>query len=84
MHKHYSSNWLIIKKHIELRSTYQVWEEGFHPKLIQSESMMKEKIDYIHHNPVKRGYVEEAAHWRYSSAKDYMGIEGLLEVERVW
>jgi hypothetical protein len=46
--------------------------------------MMKEKIDYIHHNPVKRGYVEEAVHWRYSSAKDYMGIEGLLEVERVW
>ena len=52
--------------------------------VLQSESMMKEKIDYIHHNPVKRGYVEEAAHWRYSSAKDYMGIECLLEVERVW
>ena len=45
---------------------------------------MKEKIDYIHHNPVKRGYVEESTHWRYSSAKDYMGIKGLLEVERAW
>ncbi len=46
--------------------------------------MMKEKIDYIHHNPVKRGYIEEAEHWRYSSAKDYVGIDGILKVERVW
>ena len=72
------------KKAHRTERTYQIWEEGFHPKLIQSDSMMKEKIDYIHHNPVKRGYVEEAVHCRYSSARDYMGIEGLLEVERVW
>jgi len=29
-------------------------------------------------------FIEEAEHWRYSSAKDYMGIEGLLKVERLW
>ena len=46
--------------------------------------MMFEKINYIHQNPVKRGYIEEAEHWRYSSAKGYMGIEGLLKVERLW
>jgi len=45
---------------------------------------MFEKINYIHQNPVKRGYIEETEHWRYSSAKDYMGIEGLLRVERLW
>ena len=72
------------KKAHRTESTYQVWEEGFHPKLIISDSMMKEKIEYIHHNPVKRGYIEEAEHWRYSSARDYMGIDGLLEVVRVW
>jgi len=72
------------KKAHRKESTYQVWEEGFHPKLIQSDSIMKEKIEYIHHNPVKRGYIEEAEHWRYSSAKDYTGIDGILKVERVW
>lgn len=46
--------------------------------------MMREKIEYIHHNPVKRGYIEEAEHWRYSSAKDYAGKDGILGVERVW
>ncbi len=72
------------KKAHRTESTYQIWEEGFHPKLIQSDSMMKEKIEYIHYNPVKRGYIEEAEHWRYSSAKDYAGVDGLLEIERVW
>ncbi len=37
---------------------------------------MRQKIDYIHHNPVKRGYVEEAEHWRYSNAKNYLSGEG--------
>jgi len=27
---------------------------------------------------------EEAEHWRYSSAKDYKGVDGLLKVERLW
>jgi len=48
------------------------------------EKMMRQKIDYIHLNPVKRGYVDEAEHWRYSSAKNYLGRQGLLEVCRQW
>ncbi|SFV90444.1 Transposase and inactivated derivatives [hydrothermal vent metagenome] len=63
---------------------YQVWQEGLQPKLIQSDTMMISKINYIHQNPVKRGYVDDASHWRYSSARDYEGEEGLLEIERFW
>jgi len=33
---------------------------------------------------VIRGYVDEPEHWRYSSARDYKGVDGLLEVERLW
>lgn len=47
--------------------------------------MPRQKIDYIHNNPVQRGYVEHLAHWRYSSARDYLtGEEGLLPVFRQW
>jgi putative transposase len=63
---------------------YQVWQEGIQPKLIQSDGMMIRKINYVHQNPVKRGYVDEAKHWRYSSARDYEGVGGLLDVERFW
>ncbi|EGR0636796.1 transposase [Vibrio vulnificus] len=63
---------------------YQFWQEGVHPELIQGEDMMRQKIEYIHQNPVKRGYVDEAVHWRYSSARDYLGQQGLLEVCKQW
>ena len=43
---------------------------------------MREKLDYIHYNPVKRGYVDMAEHWRYSSARNYAGQTGLIEVDR--
>ena len=72
------------KKANHKEKTYQVWEEGYQPKLIQNDDMMKIKIDYIHQNPVKRGYVDEAKHWRYSSARDYEGVDGLLKIEKLW
>ena len=72
------------KKANHKEKTYQVWEEGYQPKLIQNDDMMKIKIYYIHQNPVKRGYVDEAKHWRYSSARDYEGVDGLLKIEKLW
>jgi hypothetical protein len=41
-------------------------------------------LDYIHQNPVKRGYVDHPEHWRYSSARNYAGQEALIEVIRAW
>ena len=64
--------------------SYQVWQEGSHPQLIQSEDMMRQKVEYIHHNPVRRGYVDDPTHWRYSGARDYAGQPGLLDVTLVW
>jgi len=61
---------------------YQFWQEGSHAELILNEDMMREKLAYIHHNPVKRGYVEKAEHWRYSSAPNYFAGSGLIDVDR--
>jgi len=63
---------------------FQFWQEGYHPEWIQNDEMMCQKIDYIHQNPVKRGYVDEADHWRYSSARNYAGQDGLLDVCVKW
>lgn len=59
---------------------YQVWQEGSHPQMIASEEMLWQKVDYIHNNLVKQGYVEDPAHWRYSSYRNYKGESGLLPV----
>lgn len=63
---------------------YQLWQEGSHPQMIQNEEMMRQKIEYIHYNPIKRGYVDEAIHWRYSSARNYAGLPGLINITTTW
>jgi len=35
-------------------------------------------------NPVRRGYVDDPTHWRYSSARNYARKKGLLEVCTHW
>ncbi|MBB4287216.1 REP-associated tyrosine transposase [Roseospira goensis] len=63
---------------------HQVWQHGAHPKMIEGEAMMHQKLDYLHANPVRRGYVDDPVHWRYSSARTYAGEEGLIPVTTTW
>ena len=62
-------------------SQHQVWQEGFHPQLVSSEEMLRQKVEYIHDNPVRAGLVERAEDWVYSSAKNYLGQAGVLEID---
>ncbi len=63
---------------------YQLWQEGSHPQQIDSDEMMWQKIEYSHNNPVRRGYVNDPIHWRYSSARNYAGMVGLIPVKTDW
>ncbi len=63
---------------------YQLWQEGSHPQLIKDDEMMRQKLEYVHVNPVRRGYVDEPTHWPYSSARNYAGKPGLIEVVTDW
>ena len=47
---------------------WQIWQPGWHEEGLLSEHFWKEKLDYIHQNPVRKGYVRLPEHWRYSSA----------------
>ena len=59
----------LLKRAHKTQTTYQVWEEGSHPQAVMSEVAMCQKIDYIHHNPAARGYVDCPEHWRYFRAR---------------
>ena len=48
---------------------YTVWEHHSDTFLITSESMLMEKVNYIHLNPVKAGLVEHPNDYLYSSAR---------------
>ena len=69
-----------FKKRYKDTSQYQVWQEGVHPQLIMGEDMLRQKIVYVHDNPVRRGYVDAPEHWRYSSARNY-AMSGLPVLE---
>ena len=65
-------------------SEYQVWQEGSQPKQIGNDDVMFQKLEYMHNNPVARGYVDDPVHWRYSSARNYAGRPGLIDVVIDW
>jgi putative transposase len=71
-----------FKPGYKVDSSFQIWQEGSHPQRIEDEVMLEQKIAYIHQNPVRRGFVELPEHWRYSSAQNYAGMQGVLPV--VW
>lgn len=74
----------ILKARHKTDRAYQVWQEGSHPQQIQNDEMMLQKLEYMHLNPVARGYVEEETHWRHSSARNYAGMRGLFPVMMDW
>jgi putative transposase len=77
--------WLrALKSRHKSDRAYQVWQEGSHPEQIKDEDMMRQKLEYTHMNPVKRGYVDEPTHWRHSSARNYAGLPGLFPVKTDW
>ena len=42
-------------------------------------------LRYLHRNPVKRGLVEEAKDWRWSTFRHYaLREKGVVEIESEW
>jgi REP element-mobilizing transposase RayT len=50
-------------------SDNQVWTHENHPEIIYSLKFFNQKLNYIHQNPVRAGWVEYPEEYIYSSAK---------------
>lgn len=63
---------------------FQFWKQDYHPIELNSAEKLKERLDYLHENPVRSGLVWEPWHYKYSSAVDYYTKEhGLLVIEHL-
>lgn len=51
---------------------YQVWERNSLNVPLWSPTVWKQKINYIHKNPVSAGLCQSPAAYRYSSANQYL------------
>ena len=56
---------------------YQFWQNGNHPIGLWSPLVIKQKIDYLHNNPVKQGIVAKPEDYLYSSANEFSEIKVL-------
>ena len=79
----YSTRWMLVKSYFTRRSAdglkaprpdalrrkreQTIWQHRYWEHQIRGDLDFERHCDYIHFNPIKHGYVERAADWRYSS-----------------
>tara|TARA_R110002124_G_scaffold53087_1_gene152241 strand:+ start:597 stop:1154 length:558 start_codon:yes stop_codon:yes gene_type:complete len=62
-------------------SKYQFWQQHNKPIELWSTHIIKQKIDYIHNNPVESGFVTNPVDWKYSSARNFQDGSAVLEID---
>ena len=68
-------------EHLKRNQEYKVWQDGYHAEIVSSNYFIKQKIDYIHNNPVKDKIVTQPEDYYFSSARNYAQLSNDLEVE---
>jgi len=68
-------------KHNINNETCQFWQQNNHPVELSTQKMLRQRLDYLHNNPVESGAVDYPPDYLYSSARDYYTDQkGLLPV----
>lgn len=67
------------------RANSKVWQDSYWDVNVYSEHVLRQKLTYIHRNPVRAGLVEKPEAYPYSSYRNYeYGEEWLIEVDQEW
>ena len=67
-------------EHLKREHQYKVWQDGYHAEIVETNWFIKQKVDYIHNNPVKDKIVSLPEDYYFSSARNYAGLDNDLEV----
>lgn len=62
---------------------YKFWKDDNHAIQLDTNKMIDDRVNYIHENPVRSEIVYVADHYIYSSALNYAGEVGLIEIEKI-
>jgi REP element-mobilizing transposase RayT len=67
------------------RAEHKVWQDSFWEQTIYTEKFLRQKLNYIHLNPVRAGLVKSAAEYPYSSYRNYgLNDNQLIEIDDEW
>jgi putative transposase len=61
----------------------QFWQQHNKPIELWSNEVIEQKVNYIHNNPVESGFVNQPQDWRLSSALDFSGEKGLVNLQEL-
>jgi hypothetical protein len=67
-------------EHLKRNQTYKVWQNGYHAEKVYSNKFIKQKINYIHNNPVVDKMVAYPEDYIFSSARNYAELENELDI----
>ena len=62
---------------------YQFWQHHNKPIELWSTAVIKQKLDYIHNNPVEAGFVTDPVEWKYSSARNFAEDNPAFEIDDI-
>ena len=66
-------------------NSLKICKEYNYPEVIITEKFFRQKLNYIHNNPVKKEYVNNPQDWKYSSANFYLnGNTSLINIDRIF
>ena len=67
-------------EHLKREQQFKVWQDGYHAEHIYSNSFVKQKINYIHNNPVIEKVVTLPEDYYFSSARNYARLSCEIDV----
>lgn len=69
--------------HLKRKQMYKVWQDGYHAEHVYSNSFIKQKVNYIHKNPIVDKIVSKPEDYMFSSARNYAELDSELEIVRL-
>jgi len=70
-------------KYNKRNSTMQFWTHENHAVELTTNEMISSRINYIHQNPVRAGWVENEYDYLYSSARNFTEQESVLKIDKI-
>ena len=66
------------------KHNHTIWQDKYHPQVIYTDTVWQQKLEYVHNNPVRKGFVQKPECWLYSSARNYIiENDSILKIERL-
>ncbi|MBI5541859.1 MAG: transposase [Bacteroidia bacterium] len=77
---------MIFKYHAKFNKRnkdLQFWTQENHAVELSNNDMIESRVNYIHQNPVKAGIVQNEYDYLYSSARNFAGLDSVIEIDEL-